>query len=322
MSDTVPRKVLSCASCRQRKVKCDKTQPVCTQCSRASLQCVYPSRKPTRRLPRPRQSELLERISRLESIVGNADPSLLAQLDDSPGATGMVPRDQPSSVSRTEDKSQGGQQAGDAAARYMSGEFWSNLCAEVDGIKQALDQPSEDEEDDDVDDGSPEAMDASSLQPPVGPSAFIFGNPGYSQREALPHPSRDMILHLWQIYLKNADPLMKFLHRPTLGPEIEAFARYPAQNSLSPPKEALVFAIYFAAVSTMTPDDCERKLGQTQDKLVAQFRMGLERALAAADYLNTLNMVTLQALTIYVVGPASHSSPCLSVPEFDKLRRP
>lgn len=72
------RKPLSCTSCRQRKVKCDRSDP-CDQCLKLGIECIFPTRRI--RAPRgrqddlePRDAELLRRISRLESmLVKNVD---------------------------------------------------------------------------------------------------------------------------------------------------------------------------------------------------------------------------------------------------------
>src|ERR1700730_15697887 len=69
-------KPLSCVTCRQRKVKCNKVSP-CSLCQKAGVQCVFPNRG---RVPRAKQAgsktrdiELLRRISRLESLVSKID---------------------------------------------------------------------------------------------------------------------------------------------------------------------------------------------------------------------------------------------------------
>lgn len=313
-------KVLSCASCRQRKVKCDKVQPICTQCSRVSLQCVYPSRKPTRRVPRPRQSELLERISRLEGIVGQADPQKLQELDEltaaassstsataaskpkqrvASNATAVTSQEKENTPTTSSTSENAGRETASTTSRYMSDEFWGNLCDEVEGIKQALDRPSEDEDDDEEQfEDSPETN--QSDFPSLGePSGFMFGNPNFQEREQPRHPPRETILHLWKIYCRNVDPLIKILHRPTLNEDIEAFVSSP-QSQLPPSKNALLFAIYFAAASTLSNQDSLRQLGEGQDVLIKRYRAGVEKALAAADYLNSNELTTLQAATIYV----------------------
>ncbi|KAF7561949.1 hypothetical protein G7046_g2194 [Stylonectria norvegica] len=298
-------KVLSCASCRQRKIKCDKVQPACTQCSRFGIECVYPSRKPTRRAPRPRQTELLDRISRLEDIVGQADPEKLRELDlgnlASLADRAVASPTTDNAAQRTLDARSPGNDVvvAQATAKYLSGEFWGNLCDEVEGIKQALDQPSEDDDDEDDYGDSPESLGTTGSSTAMGPSGFMFGNPGYHERDRLVHPPRDMMIRLWAIFTRNVDPLMKFLHCPTIAKQLQAFAESPTEQPFSPATNALIFAIYFSAVTCLRPEPCLRQLGETQDVLASRYRTGVERALAAADYLNSNHLETLQALTLY-----------------------
>lgn len=296
-------KVLSCTCCRERKTKCDKLQPFCTQCSRAGLQCVYPSRKPTRRAPRPRQRELLDRISRLESIVGQADPDKVRQLEALVGAQpgeASAPLVSDGAIAPAPGVNT------DAATRYMSGEFWGNLCEEVEGIKQALDQPS-DEEDEAEDEESPES--AASRPRGPGPSGcFLLASLDFQQAEPLAHPCETMRARLWAIYTRNVDPLMKILHRPTMAKELEALSRsvpHPAAN-------ALFFSIYLAAVGSLSPEACMEQLGEGYNDVLFRYRTATERALAAADYLNSTDLKTIQAFAIYIVGHHAclKQSPC------------
>lgn len=296
-----PAKVLSCSSCRHRKIKCDKAQPACTQCSRFGFECLYPSRKPTRRAPRPRQTELMDRISRLESIVGKADPAKLHQLDlelntnNANPAAGSKAEEQPvkeKSTSTAADPD-APESPSQPVPRYLSSEFWGHLCAEIEGIRQALDQPSSTDDDDDDQGTSPESVSSH-----TGPSGFLLGNPDYQPRQPLLHPPPEIMARLWALYLQNVDPLVKILHRPTIA---KALQRYIEYRSLSPPTNALVFAIYFCAVTSLKPHDCLEELGETSDVVVARYRNSIERALAEADYLNTNELETLQALALYTV---------------------
>ena len=43
-----------------------------------------------------------------------------------------------------------------------------------------------------------------------------------------------------------------------------------------------------------------RQLGETQDVLIRRYRTGCEKALAVADYLNSSELASLQAATLYV----------------------
>ncbi|RGP79855.1 transcription factor [Fusarium longipes] len=291
-----PAKVLSCSNCRTRKIKCDKIQPFCGQCSRFGLDCVFPSRKPTRRAPRPRQSELLDRISRLESIVNQADPAKLKQLDEEnihsqPGTTSL---DTTLDGRRDESQVAVTQAANvEVGEQYLSSRFWGHLCAEVEGIRQALNQTSE--EDDDEEGESPESMDTQSS----GPSGYLLGNSNYSSRQPLTHPHPNVMMRLWAIYSRNVDPLMKILHRPTMSKHFQAYIEAPTTHRFTPEINAVMFAIYFCAAACLSPESCFKQLGESKEVLTKRYRVAVERALAEADYLSTTKLETLQALTLY-----------------------
>ncbi|KAL2833813.1 fungal-specific transcription factor domain-containing protein [Aspergillus cavernicola] len=61
---------MSCTSCRQRKIKCDKENP-CSQCISSFYDCIYPesSRKRKRKLPLERIDSLESRLRAMESYI-------------------------------------------------------------------------------------------------------------------------------------------------------------------------------------------------------------------------------------------------------------
>ncbi|KAI9171854.1 Bikaverin cluster transcription factor bik5 [Paramyrothecium foliicola] len=293
-ADERPVKVLSCASCRARKIKCSKVQPRCSECDRADIQCIYPSRKPTRRAPRPRQKELLDRISRLEGIVGRVESTGLPQTQavDTPATYTTSSGPDPPSNSEERPLSHA------PGARYLSSEFWDHLCEEVEALKQTLEQSSGDDEDD-ID------FDASASQDSLtgsrnSPSGYVFGNPDYHEREPLAHPSPEITLRLWAMYCRNCDPLMKILHRPTMDEKIRAVIQADRSHRPSPQLDALLFCIYFGAVASLSPEVCQKEFGASLNVLSGRYRILAERALAAADYLNANDLTTIQAFAIYV----------------------
>lgn len=89
----------SCVTCRRRKVRCDKRMP-CTNCRRNHIQCIFPAPGRAPRRPRPRdplapspagqssgtsrrESELLDRLRKLEGIV----EELSGQIEGERGAS-------------------------------------------------------------------------------------------------------------------------------------------------------------------------------------------------------------------------------------------
>jgi len=59
-------------------------------------------------------------------------------------------------------------------------------------------------------------------------------------------------------------------------------------------------------VASMSSEQCLTQLGESRDILVARYRRDAEVALVRADFLNSLEIITLQALTIYIVSIPKH----------------
>lgn len=58
---------------------------------------------------------------------------------------------------------------------------------------------------------------------------------------------------MWQVYQENVDPIVKVLHVPTVDKLVKETRKN--LNSLTPANEALMFAIYFAAITSMDEAD-------------------------------------------------------------------
>lgn len=71
LSPVPPPQLRTCTLCRQRRIKCDRQMPRCSNCHWADATCVYPPgrgrapKKPRRGVP----PQLSERLARLESII-------------------------------------------------------------------------------------------------------------------------------------------------------------------------------------------------------------------------------------------------------------
>lgn len=134
---------------------------------------------------------------------------------------------------------------------------------------------------------------------------------------------------------ENVNTFIQAAHIPT----VRALARDMRTNgasSLSASDEALLFSIYYAAVTSMEDndvsyfemcvcvsttrhrsmtlaDDCFTQVlanfGTTRNELALKFRHGLEHALARADFLTSPNLTLVQALTIFLYLVRRHDSP-------------
>lgn len=115
------------------------------------------------------------------------------------------------------------------------------------------------------------------------------------------HPPSNQILEYWQIFTVNVDPVTKILHVPTFGSHIME-AKLDLQT-LDIGLEALLFAVYFAAVTSLTTSECQMRFNEGKESLLARYRVAVEKALSKSNLLTSQNMMTLQALTLYLVSP-------------------
>ncbi|KAI1147388.1 fungal-specific transcription factor domain-containing protein [Nemania diffusa] len=320
--DSEPQKKppLSCTSCRARKLKCDKQDP-CRHCVRSKTECVFPARKRIQRPRKSKNSELLQRLNRLESIVGRVGLANLEEAETGVEAVDARAAEPQLHFTAEADASRlrggGGVPCGlksvrppqdSTASRYMSGEFWSSLCDEVGGLRQALEQSTDsDDENDGGEETTPESVGGSGTGIPTSPGMLL----GTSQTNRLPpidHPSPEHIRLLASVYFRNVDMHLKILHRPTILNDLFHLADHPETASdLSPELTSLFFAIYYAAVTSLSAAECLRSLGRPRADLSALFQAGIEQSLARADYLNNTSLQTLQALTLYTCCLRSHN---------------
>lgn len=66
--------------------------------------------------------------------------------------------------------------------------------------------------------------------------------------------------------------------------------------------EALMFAIYSAALTTLSDEEVAKTFGKTKTMFLARCRQGAQQALINAGLLKTSDMVVLQAFVIFLVG--------------------
>lgn len=115
------------------------------------------------------------------------------------------------------------------------------------------------------------------------------------------HPATERIFPLWQVYLENVNPLLRILHVPTTQRQL-----LQASGSLAgiPPSfEALMFAIYYAAVASMQSSVPSQSHAERM-ALLDKHGTGVEQALSKASFMASPpppDMFALQALVIYLL---------------------
>jgi hypothetical protein len=179
-------------------------------------------------------------------------------------------------------------------------------------MREVLNQSSDDDDDE-------SEMTPNSSSPGLALSCrsdFVLYAPDMSPNmgSALKHPTRAQTLSLYSSFMTNVEPAVKMLHGPSLR---RFFIDEMAQLDCSPgPRgwDALKFAIYYSTTTSLTPNECLEKLGDEKAALLPRFRSNTELALARADFVNTEEMSTLQALVLYLVSHPLNLSPAPGPP--------
>lgn len=279
---------IACTLCRRRKIKCDRDFP-CGSCQRAGAQCIPSLRQ---RIPRGRgggrkanntDGALLERIAKLEGLVKDIE----AQEKPHDEMKGIDYVEQKPGITSQETST-------DGLNRYMGSSFWATLSQEISGLKDVLEESSDDVEGDE--DQSPESE---TLVPRRSISGFMF-SPASSSDEPI-YPTQHQSYIFCDVFLANVDSVIKILHAPSVRKYLQEgspdLACSPGSNGL----EALRFSIYYAATMSMSDEECKLRIGEERAPLLERYRTATEYALADADFVNTTELSTLQALVLYLV---------------------
>lgn len=113
-------------------------------------------------------------------------------------------------------------------------------------------------------------------------------------------PTPVQIMRLWQVFLKNVDPLVKLFHAPTTQQMV--FDAAANADAVSTSNQALMFSIYLLSVISMTEEECVDLLGQGQAVSVTTFSRAAAESLEKANYMTSNTVITLQALVLYLVS--------------------
>ncbi|OLN81899.1 putative transcriptional regulatory protein C139.03-like protein 10 [Colletotrichum chlorophyti] len=182
-------------------------------------------------------------------------------------------------------------------SRYVSSAFWSKLNDELDELREETHALDEDTDDSEVED-TPEHSPTQSLDAASDHHAFILGYRSSDVDLRKLHPLPSQIPFMWQVYQENVEPLLKILHIPTMEKLIRDMRRNI--DELTPGNEALLFSIYYAAITSMEDEEVEKNFGSKKEQMLSQYRFALEQALAKANFLNTSDMVVLQAFVMFL----------------------
>ncbi|KAJ3529566.1 hypothetical protein NM208_g9696 [Fusarium decemcellulare] len=196
--------------------------------------------------------------------------------------------------------------------RYVASGFWSRISDELDELKMDTRELAGHGDDESSEDEDFPASTPSTHELDRAPSerhAFMFRHNLTSSTPDMRHlrPLPSQIPFLLDTFSENVNFIVHVVHMPSIRDMVRKARGAPA--SLAPADEALMFAIYYAAVTSMEDDDVVTNFGSTKAELNLKFRRGLEQALAMADFLSDPNMTLVQALLIFLCLARRHDSP-------------
>ncbi|KAL2802586.1 fungal-specific transcription factor domain-containing protein [Aspergillus granulosus] len=273
----------SCYRCSQKKIRCSKGDP-CTSCVKTNSECVFPApgRAP-RRKKRPLKAELASRLSALEhefqNLTNNSGNLILQDnTRELRGEHGKLLVDE-------------------ASTYYVTHEVLVRLGNQIGELKHSTEAPSNTGDHEDT----PSPRDETAQHG----SEFMFGYSSTALSLQGLHPSKEHSHILWQAFEQNVAPVVMIFHKPTLRTLIHDSTANT--EGIHRDSEAVVFAVYFAAIASMDPDECKQKLGQDYASLTHRFKFATQQALARSGFLRSPNLAILQAATLFLT--------CLRRPE-------
>ncbi|KIV81118.1 hypothetical protein PV11_08565 [Exophiala sideris] len=189
-------------------------------------------------------------------------------------------------------------------AHYISSSFWSRVDDELNVLKLDAHTLAEDEFDSSEEEELSSRMPSHALefeQRPWDRHAFLFRHNLSATPSSLHdfHPLPSQIAFLLDVYSENVNVFFGIIHVPTVTQLVRQL-RSSGLTSLTPSNEALMFSIYYAAMTSMEEDDAMINFGCSQADLSLRYRLGLEHALARADFLNVPDIILIQALAIFI----------------------
>ncbi|XWW95574.1 hypothetical protein V2A60_003537 [Cordyceps javanica] len=287
----------SCVLCQQRKVRCDKQKP-CSNCVKAGAECrVVPPQPPRRRKKRLQERDLLERLRKYEDLLRQHNIKFDALDHDNKSEathedveelendfenlrTSPSERDYVASLHAR-------------GARWKLGSFLKLHNKTFHGHDRLLNDSSDDEAD------YPTVYKAfDKMFTNQNPFPFLISD----QQIALSdyRPSTIHMFQLWQVYIDNVNPLLKLTHVPTIQQQVIAYTGNPDESPKN--MEALMFAIFLMAVSSLDEQEVQQRLQADKQELLGQFFAGLQQALINANFMRSSDIVTLQAFLLYMLA--------------------
>ncbi|KAH9236564.1 hypothetical protein K456DRAFT_1830599, partial [Colletotrichum gloeosporioides 23] len=265
----------------RRKVKCDKKKP-CDGCSKAGVDCVYPMGRASRRQGTP-DPELTNRFKRLEDVIRRLG-SFIGEEGIQQALQTAPPHPETGRLIRDEGKS-----------RYISGSFWASLG--LGGEHDTTEDPGYD-------------ADFESLESNVLAHNFdsIFGNSTAQPVDICTlHPTSGAYRwKMWSLYKQNVHPVVDLFHLASL----EQWFQESTEVAFGIPRnmELAMFCIYYGAVTSIDDEDCQSMFDMDRCHLLSKYRLGVEKCLVSAGFMDTDDRLVLEALCAFLIILRRHDA--------------
>ncbi|KAK8062969.1 C6 transcription factor [Apiospora hydei] len=261
---------ISCTPCAKRKVRCDRLQPCCHCKRRPQDNCVYPepaAESTPERLP----NDVSDRIGKLERYIRSlgGDPEEAVRPDTRAIETSGL-------VTHNEE------------VTYIESPMWYSWsgASHSDELQNTSTGTGQ---------SSPAVKSASWVRTILDPRESTDTS---GLAWAVPLPSSHIFI-FWKTFLKNVDPLVKIFFRWEVEPIIQK--THNDASSLCNEERAIVLAIVFISVSSLSGDECTKLLHDGKPQLMERYQNAAECALLLADYASTTHRLTLQAFMLYLL---------------------
>lgn len=271
------RILLSCAPCRNSKLKCDREQP-CGQCAKKGRLdlCVY-APKPEKK--RPAAKGMAARLKRLEGMVRG-------MMDEE----GNLKRQPQAAGESTAPQLKGQVVHGENATTYVGATHCLAMLEDIEDIKAYFDDPGDSDDD---------AVPGDELD---GPEMLLYSRGVPRDREELlaQLPERKVADRLVTRYFSSKSPSQHIIHRPTFTKAYVQFWQSPNEASLH--WVALLFMVLSLGVffnNFSAPDEVESDSPIPVKDRIRQYRSCAGWALIWGKYAQP-TAITIPAFILYV----------------------
>ncbi|KAH7183259.1 uncharacterized protein B0J16DRAFT_163200 [Fusarium flagelliforme] len=260
----------ACEPCAKRKVRCDRSEPPCSNCKRRKNDtCTYPEVSP------------FERIKKLEEIVrslgGDPDngerPSGTPSLGGSHAQTPVIVQQ-------------------DGKGVYQESEGWQTWIDVSRLYKGSKPQFSSN-------DPRGTALSPAKFLPHAFNGSPWRDNTQISETLPLQMPALEAV-KLWDTFMERVEPVVKINFKWTLAHLKAAVANEEKWNALDDGERALILSTRLFAAVTLTNKECLKRFGRARALLMNECRMRCDIAFSGMNLLAIDSIATLKAFCFYI----------------------